>query len=139
MKIKLDESNSEAIGLELARVQHKRVQVRTITTTDILSVKYEIEKRLNGFLKKKFFIDTVIDCNFIFEDFPKAYKHTPQSTKITVRYFSSGLFLTNIYRGNCKFEKKSFHFYFNQAQKDDILLNAISTIETRYGFHDKDK
>ncbi len=74
----------------------KRCTARTIDLADICEALDEIDKHFG--LKKKDMegLTVKVDCNA--QDFPRAYKHTPESTVFSA-YFKSGSWrIYNIYR-----------------------------------------
>ena len=79
-----------------------RCTARTITAMDIVRAIEEIEGRLNLISTKTDAIGTIADVDINAQDFPNAYKYTPESTQITLERKSSGWVLKYIERNSCK-------------------------------------
>lgn len=79
-----------------------RCTARTITAQDIAQAIEEIEDRLNLISTKTDSIGTIADVDINAQDFPTAYKYTPESTQITLERKSSGWVLKYIERNRCK-------------------------------------
>lgn len=54
------------------------------------------------------------------QDFPKAYKYTPMSTKVVIERTSSGWVVSDIYRGECQAAYGEIIYNFTKAQKDHM-------------------
>ena len=101
MKIKIIESNKEKIDIEINKIE-KNCKVRC-SSFDILSIICkDVEKRLNELNVDK---KNKVDMEFVIctaaQKFPGAYRGVPHATIFTVKYFKSGVFVTQIYRGIC--------------------------------------
>lgn len=79
-----------------------RCTARTITAMDIVQAIKEIEERLNLISTKKDAVGTIARVDANAQDFPNAYKYTPESTQFTIVLKSSGWVLTDIVRNVCK-------------------------------------
>ena len=99
MKIIIKNSNREKIEKELALAQ-ERCTTRNIYFTDLPIIIETIEKNL-GIPKSKM-LGVSADVDYCAQDFPRAYKYTPESTHIRIEKVASGWALTSIWRGRCR-------------------------------------
>jgi hypothetical protein len=79
-----------------------RASVRTIVAADVEWAIGGIEQRLKGLMYKKDWAGLVFDCDMNAQEFPGAYKGTPESTHFTLERGATGWFVTAIYRGECR-------------------------------------
>lgn len=80
-----------------------RSKVRTITVRGILDILKQIDSQLNITNKAKEGTTITVDINA--QDFPRAYKYTPESTVFDAVYKSGEWRITDIRRDICKRHK----------------------------------
>ena len=97
-----------------------RCTARTITAQDIVQAIKEIEERLNLISTKTDSIGTVAEVDVNAQDFPNAYKYTPESTQITLERKSSGWVLKYIERNRCKSPENRIVLTLTDATKAHI-------------------
>ena len=90
---------AEPISAEI-RAAEGRASERTLTVREIIDAVERIETKLS--IPKKHLVGVKASVDVNAQTFPKAYKYTPMSTIFEVEYRSSGWFLTNIRRGECR-------------------------------------
>ena len=112
------ETNKERIQQELDVLQ-KRSKVRTIDAGDILKACSRIEKELN--VTKKALVGTVAIVDPNAQDFPKAYKYTPESTSFRIVRTSTGWKLTDLYRDSCARSDNRYIVTIPEEAKQEIL------------------
>lgn len=105
-----------------------RCTARTITAQDIVRVIEEIEERLNLISTKTDSIGTVAEVDVNAQDFPNAYKYTPESTLITLERKSSGWVLKYIERNRCKSRANHIILTLTEATKAH-MAERVSRIE----------
>ena len=118
-KVIIKEENRNKIEEMLAEVQEKS-RVRTISFDDMMDVITRIEKRL-GEIRKKYWkgIRVHVDCNA--QDFPGAYKGTPESTQFTIERATSGWALTGISRNRTKGQYEEVYIELTEEAKQQLL------------------
>lgn len=95
MNIAITEKNIDRIN-EAIKKAEGRATARTVTAKDILKAVEDLEHKL-GILKKDMEgITAVIDVNA--QDFPRAYKYTPDSTIVEIVRKKSGWSLVDVER-----------------------------------------
>lgn len=106
----------------------KRCTARTITAMDIVQAIKEVEERLNLISTKTDAIGTIADVDINAQDFPNAYKFTPESTLITLERKSSGWVLKYIERNRCKSRANHIVLTLTEATKAH-MAERVSRIE----------
>ena len=122
MKIVIKESNRDKLQKELERIQ-KRTTARNISVDDLFSIIKEIESNL-GIAKNKM-VGIVADVDYNAQDFPRAYKYTPESTQITIQKVTSGWALTNIERYRCRTPKSKYILRLTDDAKKAIIESKM--------------
>ena len=103
--MKINIKNTEKLAAAIESVE-LRCSARKISVKDIQSEVVRIEKKLTNILAKKdwtgikFYID-------IHAHAFRGYKGIPVSTKFTLERFSSGWFVTEVYRGRTATSRKN--------------------------------
>lgn len=97
-----------------------RCTARTITAMNIVQAIKEIEERLNLISTKTDSIGTVAEVDVNAQDFPNAYKYTPESTQITLERKTSGWTLKYIERNRCKSRANKIVLTLTDATKAHI-------------------
>jgi hypothetical protein len=118
-EIKITVNNKSRIEKVLQDVE-RRSKTRKIETYDYLVSKVSTVSRKIGITKK-----AMEGTTFIYyegaEDFPNAYKFSPQGTKIEVRYGKSGaVYLVDISRDDVD-HKKNFYVRLSESAKKAVL------------------
>ena len=99
MKINID--NTDKVNAAIKAVEGTRVSVRKADCDSVLGSVIRIETRLSGLLAKKDWTGLIFFCDPNASMFPNSYKYGPKSTQYKIERFTSGWFVTNIYRGIC--------------------------------------
>lgn len=121
MKIIINDANKEKIDAAI-KTAEGRASARTITADCILRSVQKITSRLSIPKKAMVGITATIDINA--QDFPNAYKYTPESTIITVEYTRSGWTLTDIYRDRTRRASRAVVMFLPEQAKEAILASA---------------
>ena len=125
--MKINIKNTEKLAEAIASAE-VRCSARTISAKDIQKEAAHIETKLSKILAKKDWpgIKFTIDLNA--QSFPGKYRGIPESTKFTLERFSSGWFVTAIYRGRTASSRKN-EARLTESQKvamaDYILTNYL--------------
>lgn len=90
-----NENNKKRIEAELNEVQ-KRSRARTITMNDIQSMLNKMESYLD--IPKKHLEGVKFEADWNAQNFPRAYKYSPDSTIVEGIYSKGKWRITNIYR-----------------------------------------
>lgn len=122
MKIVIKEANRSKLQNELEKIQ-KRTTTRNINVDDLFKIIKEIENNL-GIAKNKM-VGIVADVDYNAQDFPKAYKYTPESTQITIQKLASGWALTNVERYRCRTPKSKYILRLTDDAKNAIIESKM--------------
>lgn len=111
---------------ELLNKTQERCTTRTLDLEDIKKLIEKVEKRLTELgLPKTYRNNLKVDCNPYQEEYPQAYKYTPQGTYITLVYKNNNWRVLTAYRSNCNGKsEKALEFDFTDDQKERILNNV---------------
>lgn len=123
--MKINIKNTEKLAEAIASAE-VRCSARTISAKDIQNAAAHIEKKLANILAKKDWpgIKYTIDLNAqVF----RGYRGIPESTKFTLERFSSGWFVTDIYRGRTECSRKN-EARLTESQK----IAMVDYIQTNY-------
>ena len=122
MKIIIDEKHAEKIAAVLETVQ-KRAKVRTITTEQVL----DLPERLREFygIPKKYLKGLRVCVDFNAQDFPNAYKYTPESTVINIEFSETKCYLTDAAREQCRKESEFIYSYELPEEMQKALLKRF--------------
>lgn len=96
-----------------------RATARTITWKDIVYSLERLEKSLG--IHKKDMIGITADIDYNAQDFPRAYKYTPESTHFKVTRKSGGWDLLSVYRDTTRRDGHKFHVTLTDAAKQAII------------------
>ena len=118
MKINITEKNMDKLQNLLDCLQ-KRMTSRTITAKDILEATEDIERRLDIPKARMTGITAVVDMNA--QDFPRAYKYTPQSTLFALTKTETGWAVTDIWRDECHRSNRGFTLSLTDEAKKAII------------------
>lgn len=118
MKIIIKESNRNRLNDEFAIIQ-KRTTARNICVDDLFRMIEHIESSLGIPKNKMLGISADVDYNA--QDFPKAYKYTPESTQVIIEKVSSGWALTGIERYRCRLPKSRYILKLPDVAKEAII------------------
>jgi len=93
---------NEIVPLENAiKEAEGRATLRTIQAKTILIVLNDIDYRF-AFASKKSREGLKINVDYNAQDFPNAYKYTPESTHFTAEYKNGSWRITGVYRDRCR-------------------------------------
>lgn len=118
MKIAIKENNAEKIQAAIDEVQ-KRTTARNITAADVFDAVETIEKKLDIPKKSMLGIIACVDVNA--QNFPNAYKYVPESTMFQIEKFTSGWFLTDVYRERTRTAGHDFRLGLPEEAKAAII------------------
>lgn len=99
--MKININNTEKLSAAIEAAEGTRVNARTITAEDVIRSVEKIEKRLRYLLPKKGWKGLKFNVDPHAQQFPAAYKGTPQSTQFRVERGATGWFVTAIWRWQC--------------------------------------
>lgn len=114
------EANKEKIA-DIIRTAEGRATARTITYGDITRAIAELEKSLG--IAKKNMTGIAADIDYNAQDFPRAYKYTPESTHFTVTRKASGWDLTSVFRDTTRRWNHRFHVTLTDDAKMAIIAS----------------
>lgn len=114
--IKDDEKTIEKLNNWIQEAQG-RATVRLLDSADVFNWLHRIESRLN--ITKKAMQGVYIHCDPNAQDFPRAYKYTPESTQFDAYYKNGTWRIVRIGRGIC--EKKRLQVELSASAKEAIL------------------
>lgn len=92
----IKESNIEKIKKEIDKAEG-RASARTILAEDMIKACNYVEKKLG--INKVDLVGVEINVDLNAQNFPRAYKYTPESTHFSAIYKKSGWYLMSVYRG----------------------------------------
>lgn len=112
---------SDAAGALSAAIREAegRATARTITARDIVSRLKEIEKGLNIHKKNMNGISVHVDENA--QDFPRAYKYTPESTHFYATFKGGSWIITGIERARCRSASQKITITLTEEAKAAII------------------
>ena len=118
--IKINEANLEKINKAIDEAEG-RATVRRIGGMSVLNAVKEIEEHFD--IPKKLMTGIMVDVDINAQNFPKAYKYTPESTQFIVLRKKSGWYLMGVTRDNCRVPSKKFLKIgaFTEEQKNAIM------------------
>ena len=131
-------ANAKKIKSVLDDVQ-KRTKVRKATVYDV----YDFTVKLFDTVKvpKRLLDGVSVLCDTNAQDFPRAYKYTPESTIFKISVKNGKPYLADVSRGTC--QRNSFDWCFpsdtRQAIADSLLYNVTHGSLVRSPYFDKDK
>lgn len=112
------ESNKTKIN-DIIKAAEGRATARTIDYWSIVRMIETLEKSLG--IAKKHMIGIVADIDINAQDFPNAYKYTPQSTHFTIIRKTSGWDLQTVYRDTTRRYNHRFHVTLTEDAKKAIV------------------
>lgn len=126
MKIIVKEANREKITAEIVKAEGK-AKVRRITFDDVNKACEKITRHLG--IPKKAMVDVWAIVDIWAQDFPNAYKFTPESTQFAVKYTRSGWAIYDVFRDTTHRASRAVAINLTETAKAAILTNA-STMST---------
>lgn len=117
-----NDNNKERIKIEIDEAQ-KRARVRTIDIKTIQYIIDGIEKHLG--VKKKALEGVRFSVDWHAQNFPSAYRYTPESTIVSGIYKKGKWRITDISRGTTHGENERYRLYLPDATKDAIIRNYL--------------
>lgn len=118
MKIQINEKNAGRITEEIKAVEG-RSTVRLLTVQDIMDSCVYVEKELG--IPKKAMDGIVIDVDVNAQDFPGAYKWTPESTQFRAQRGKGGWYLIKISRERTRRRSQMHYVSLTDAAKEAII------------------
>lgn len=104
---------------EIIRSEEGRATARTITAKEMLEHLQQVEKHIG--ICKKDMIDVMVDIDINAQNFPKAYKYTPESTQFIAIYKKNGWHLLEVGRKRTRVYNKQYIITFTAAAKEAII------------------
>lgn len=128
MKIIVKDSNKDKLDAAI-RSAEGRATARTITADIIIRTAERITRYLS--IPKKHMIGIVADVDYNAQDFPRAYKYTPESTRFLMEYTASGWAVYAIDRNTTRRASQAVIFTFTEEAKAEILsrISVMNTFE----------
>ena len=117
-KIIIKEANKENINEVIKQVEG-RATARLVDYNNVIHAINLIENQLD--IAKKDMIGIVADIDYNAQEFPHAYKYTPESTHVKLERCSSGWALVDIKREYCG--KHMIKIHLTEDAKQAILSN----------------
>ena len=131
-KIIVKEANIERINQEIKGAEG-RASARCITASDIMDAVQSITAHLRIPKKSMVGITAYVDVNA--QDFPSAYKYTPESTLVALEYTRSGWAITGIERDVTHRASQAVSIELTDEAKKAVLEAAsrMSAFDLKYG------
>ena len=123
MKIIIKEANIEKITAAIKEAEG-RASARTVTAEEIIKVAKRITRNLDITKKAMVGIRAYVDPNA--QDFPSAYKYTPESTQFGMIYTSSGWAMTSISRCKTKGSRHAVALILTEEAKAAVIDRACT-------------
>ena len=120
MKIIIREANAEKITAAI-RDAEGRATARTITAQNIIETARKITRRLD--IPKKYMIGITASVDYHAQNFPNAYRYTPESTQFRMIYTASGWALTSISREASRRPNRAVDIFLTDDARAMIILN----------------
>lgn len=114
----IKEGNREKIEAAIREVEG-RATARTVTYGEIAIAIAELEKTLN--ICKKDMMGIIADIDYHAQNFPNAYKYTPESTHIKITRKNSAWDLVRVYRDTTRREGHRYHLTLTEDAKKAII------------------
>ena len=118
MNIIIKESNRDRIQKEIDAIQ-KRTRERNIDVDDIFRAVHDIEERLGISKSAMTGVKASVDMNA--QNFPNAYKWSPESTNFTMERVASGWKLVGIERDYCRRRGHDYRLVLTDTAKSAII------------------
>lgn len=118
MKIMVNEKNRGKLE-EAIREAEGRATARTIIVRWIYEAAERIEKTLG--IPKNAMVGIKADVDYYNQNFPNAYKFTPESTQFTLERFASGWAVTAIWRGRTKRAGHEYTLTLTDLAKEKLI------------------
>lgn len=98
MKINLSSLQKVQTAIEAAQNSSR---TRKTSAESVLKMVERVESNLADMLLKKDWTGLVFVIDTEAQDFPSSYAGIPESTKVTIEFFKSGAFITDVSRSRC--------------------------------------
>lgn len=116
-----DAATSRAL-FDAIRAAEGRATARTITPEEVVSALYMITEKL-GFLPRKYMEGVAVDIDYHAQDFPHAYKYTPESTHFCAVYKRGSWRVIDIYRATTRRASQAYRVDLTDAAKEAIIAH----------------
>lgn len=128
MKIIAKDSNKDKLEAAI-RSAEGRATARTISADIIIRTAERITRYLD--IPKKRMIGIIADVDYNAQDFPRAYKYTPESTRFLMEYTASGWAVYAIDRNTTRRASQAVIFTLTEEAKAEILsrISVMNTFE----------
>lgn len=121
MKIIIREANAEKINAAI-RDAEGRATARTITAQNVIDTARKITRRLD--IPKKYMVGITASVDYHAQNFPNAYRYTPESTHFTMTCTASGWILTGVSRETTRRASRAVDIRLTDDARAMIILNA---------------
>lgn len=118
MKIIVKESNKEKLNAAI-RSAEGRATARTITADIIIRSAERITRNIG--IPKKYMIGITAYVDYHAQDFPNAYKYTPESTQFNMIYTPSGWAVCSIERWKTHRANQAVNITLTEEAKEEII------------------
>lgn len=119
----IKESNRGKIEAMIEEAQ-KRARERKVDFDDIVKALDDIEKSLG--IAKKSMIGITADIDIHAQDFPKAYKYTPESTQVMLVRKTSGWDLISVERWHTRKDGHRIELKLTDEAKEAIIRKSMT-------------
>lgn len=125
MKIIVKESNIGKLN-DAIKTAEGRAKARTITAEDIIKTADKITRNFTEFygVPKKAILGVIADVDYNAQDFPNAYRYTPESTQFRMEYTPSGWAILSIERWETRRAKCAVKLELTEDAKEAITRRA---------------
>lgn len=118
MKILINEKNADKINAAIKEAEG-RASVRTVTFTEVMKSVKHIEMTL-GIPKTKM-VGIIADVDYHAQNFPNAYKYTPESTHFCMERKNSGWVLIHVSRETTRRMTQGYRLTLTETAKAAII------------------
>lgn len=115
-----DATTSRAL-FDAIRAAEGRATARTITPEEVVSALDIVERKLD--LPKKHLDGVTVDIDYHAQDFPRAYKYTPESTHFCAVYKRGSWRVIDIYRATTRRASQAYKVDLTDAAKEAIIAH----------------
>lgn len=123
MKISINEKSIEKLDNAI-REAEGRATARCISAKEMIEYAGDFTGAYN--IAKKAMVGLVVDVDINAQDFPSAYKYTPESTHFTMEYTTSGWKAIYIGREKCRPHTQTFIVLNMPEETKTALINRFS-------------
>lgn len=112
-------AESQTVLAEAIRVAEGRASARCVTAEDVVDAVRRLDEKICIAKTKLDGVTADIDINA--QNFPNAYRYTPESTHVTVENRRGHWYVTDIRRAPCKRESRVYEVTHTDASREAII------------------